>query len=1566
MIALNVDASQYAGLVNASNNGYGITKQILKKHLDEFYYVHHYPDPVNVRNGNLYLGFEDIYIPGRLPLTIFRAYNSLTRNLGSFGYGWTMNYDIRVTEHKFGYIQVKEADGFINKFTKKGTDSALKKELSKSIIKEMRKKDKTAKQVKTKQYYLKEFKRLLTNDKYFRTLLARHKIKRKVPIGTYYSRARGNLKIKKFEKGYVLYKFDRTYFFSRRGGLKKIKDAFGHSLNFQYSRKGLLKKIIDDKGRKLEFFYDPALQLIKSIKDPLGREVRYEYNSKHHLISSYDFKNNKIFYEYLANHKMLSITYPNKGTVKFKYNTENGGIASQIGPAHKITKYVYGGDTKKRDYLFTKLIDTHGNFKKYEYDLTRNKYIITERDGSKKVYYMSKTCKLPAKVIDEEGRVTEYTYYKEGRLKTLKNALGQTTELFYNKNGQIIKISDHLGVYTYQYNTHGKLVRVNFLNSLSYKYQYNKVGDLAIIFDPLGNKKYLTYDKYGNIESITFPNGASIKFYNDIVGKVTKITDSNQNFYTFKYDKNNNVTEILNPFGGRVKYSYNNMNDIVSTKDANGNEVLYKYNILGLISEFKDPFGNVHNYIYDNMGLIKEFKNVESHVTRYYYDKKYRITDIVDPYNNIYKYAYSPVGNIQSVFDPTGNKWTYEYDGLNRILRRVDPNFNKLFYKYNKNGNLAEVVTKGGNRTVFKYNNFNKITILIKPDGSKVLYSYDRKGNLNKIENELGLATNFLYDASGNTIKIIDGAGREVTFGYDPNNNLVSITDQNKSNWKFVYDSLDRIIEAFSPSLNKVSFTYDNTGNLVKLIDGKGITTSYSYDKANRLRTIKDASEAKRTYVYGKVGNRTEFVDEEGNVKEFIYNKLNKVTKVIADGEAIKEFKYDKNGNIILAKNNDVETRFSYDNLNRVVQYSDNLTKNKVIYEYDKENNKTKVFVPGLIDIDYLYDKNGNLTKITADNKYFINIKYNKAGKRALIIYPNSIYAKYLYNEYGELGSIEMFRGNERIYKENYTFDPSGNPISKKIGRTTFKYKYDKDGNLINVFKNGNTYERFFYDKGGNRIKYINKGKTFNYTVNTLNQLVKVNNKTLIYDKRGNLSEVKTKSGNLKYVYNEDDYLIEVFKNDKRIAKFTYDAFGRRIAKQGATGKRIYLFDGIDRLCEFDSKKRKVKSYVYGDMFNDPLIELDSPGTPTFFIKDFLNSVIGTTDINGKVKNFYEYLAFGEFAKTKKQYPDFAYTGQAFDSETNLLYLPNRYYNPSWGRFITKDPIGLAGGTNPYIYANNSPYKYVDPLGLFSIGRPFIPTRGDKYNLGFINVDTLPESFPSLPTFPNPGDINGYGNIYGRKPTGTAIFVNVNHAFYPGSGQGGGGAGGISGISTLGVLGKVLGAAFYGTAGISLGAPHDSLSMFRQLSIMGNINKQINVSNIIGTVYRSPIAFAKEAPKWLWRDILDVFYFYFPKRDDPHFVTPFSGTPDFLNIPKMTNPFAGKAYSMGANRYYQTNNNPAQVESVKIFHKKKMDKFKDVESVHNNVGKITTTNESITELPAPLPVTDDVINSGCY
>jgi RHS repeat-associated protein len=52
---------------------------------------------------------------------------------------------------------------------------------------------------------------------------------------------------------------------------------------------------------------------------------------------------------------------------------------------------------------------------------------------------------------------------------------------------------------------------------------------------------------------------------------------------------------------------------------------------------------------------------------------------------------------------------------------------------------------------------------------------------------------------------------------------------------------------------------------------------------------------------------------------------------------------------------------------------------------------------------------------------------------------------------------------------------------------------------------------------------------------------------------------------------------------------------------------------------------------------------------------------------------------------------------------TQSSYYRAKYYDPSAGRFLNEDPLGLNAGPNLYRYVGNNASTYFDPFGLFQL-----------------------------------------------------------------------------------------------------------------------------------------------------------------------------------------------------------------------------------------------------------------------
>ena len=90
---------------------------------------------------------------------------------------------------------------------------------------------------------------------------------------------------------------------------------------------------------------------------------------------------------------------------------------------------------------------------------------------------------------------------------------------------------------------------------------------------------------------------------------------------------------------------------------------------------------------------------------------------------------------------------------------------------------------------------------------------------------------------------------------------------------------------------------------------------------------------------------------------------------------------------------------------------------------------------------------------------------------------------------------------------------------------------------------------------------------------------------------------------------------------------------------------------------------------------------------------------MAVSDTLGAVRATARYDSWGNLLPGGGGIPQFGFTGREPDA-TGLTYFRARYYDPTLGRFTQRDPIGLAGGLNPYTYVSNSPQNFTDPLGL--------------------------------------------------------------------------------------------------------------------------------------------------------------------------------------------------------------------------------------------------------------------------
>ncbi len=111
---------------------------------------------------------------------------------------------------------------------------------------------------------------------------------------------------------------------------------------------------------------------------------------------------------------------------------------------------------------------------------------------------------------------------------------------------------------------------------------------------------------------------------------------------------------------------------------------------------------------------------------------------------------------------------------------------------------------------------------------------------------------------------------------------------------------------------------------------------------------------------------------------------------------------------------------------------------------------------------------------------------------------------------------------------------------------------------------------------------------------------------------------------------------------------------------------------------------------------------------PLGLISDRQGTVLAAMRADGTQEDQTSYFSrnpFGSFESVTgsggSTNTETGFTGASTPNQTGgFVYLRNRWYDPQTGRFLTQDPIGLAGGVNLYSYAGSNPVTFTDPFGL--------------------------------------------------------------------------------------------------------------------------------------------------------------------------------------------------------------------------------------------------------------------------
>jgi RHS repeat-associated protein len=284
--------------------------------------------------------------------------------------------------------------------------------------------------------------------------------------------------------------------------------------------------------------------------------------------------------------------------------------------------------------------------------------------------------------------------------------------------------------------------------------------------------------------------------------------------------------------------------------------------------------------------------------------------------------------------------------------------------------------------------------------------------------------------------------------------------------------------------------------------------------------------------------------------------------------------------------------------------------------------------------------------------------------RRATMTLPNQIVALYGYDSASRLTSISYSKGGS------------------SLGDLT--YQYDAAGQITGI--------------GGSLARTSVPDAVASASYNSANHQTSFSGSTLSYDLNGNL----TSDGVNTYTWNARDQLVSM-SGPGLSASFQYDAVGRRVGKTVNSATTTYLHDGWQVVSEQTSGS--AVSYLSAGL-DEIVARSDSAGT-TYPLVDALSSAMALTDAAGAVQTSYTYEPFGKATASGASSTNTSKYTAREDDQTGLYYYRARYYSPRLQRFISEDPIGIAGGINLYAYVGNNPVSYSDPFGLKEKDNPF-------------------------------------------------------------------------------------------------------------------------------------------------------------------------------------------------------------------------------------------------------------------
>ena len=525
------------------------------------------------------------------------------------------------------------------------------------------------------------------------------------------------------------------------------------------------------------------------------------------------------------------------------------------------------------------------------------------------------------------------------------------------------------------------------------------------------------------------------------------------------------------------------------------------------------------------------------------------------------------------------------------------------------------------------------------------------------------------------------------------------------------YDKFYNTTENKVGSQVLTAFDYGTNNNILqKVTYGNGQTVNYNYDKYGNVKELFYNGKLAFSFLSDKTGTVMRHKDFVNNRQyDYDYDTTGRlvrqvktdISKTDAENKFVSayEYDYDLNNNVtkLASKNGDssIVHSFTYGKDNLLTEYSSDVS-SKVTYTYDGLNRQTKssVALKTPLDMSYTYyDSN------RGENFTTTKIKEETIGKDTY---------KYEYDTNGNITDIYKKVNNDwqRLYL--YEYDEFNQLITScdYINQKQYRYDYDEAGNILTE-----TVSRI----GAHGQLYDSRVNTYGYDdANWGDKLTSYNGETITYDEIGN--PLSYRDG-MEMTWLNGRKLTTLQSGNDSIS-YKYDSNGVRTSK--TVNGVEYTYEYLNGKLMHETRGEKVFDYCYdtnGQLYAVSYKANSSTDAVTYYYAhNWRGDITSIYDGDGNMVAKYEYDVWGNVLtvtnSNNSEITDpnhianlnpFRYRSYYYDSESGLYYLMSRYYDPVVHRFLNADGYFQSGDnildTNMNAYCQNNPIMNSDPTG---------------------------------------------------------------------------------------------------------------------------------------------------------------------------------------------------------------------------------------------------------------------------